>query len=69
MKVTSLKSLAAKAGMSPEKFAQANIHADSVVGKLARMYYTGQGTHGDGKSNMSHGGDKRTLGQKLYQVG
>lgn len=66
----SFKARASKAGKSPAAFAEANIHADGVVGKLARIAYTGQGVHGDGKSTMAHPGDKpRTLGERLYQVG
>lgn len=66
-----LKSRAKAAGMSVEKFAESNIHADGVVGKLARMYYLSGsgGTHGSGKSKMDGSGDKRTLGQKIYQIG
>lgn len=51
------------------KFAPSNIHADTVEGKKARLAYIAGGTHGDGKSNSAHPGDKRTLGQKLYQAG
>lgn len=63
------KAMAAKAGMSQAAFAEANIHADTMVGKLARMYYTAQGNHGDGKSDMADAGDKRTGSTRLYQVG
>ena len=61
--------MAKKAGKTPMQFAEANIHTDSEVGKLARLYYIAQGVHGDGKSNMAQPGDKRTLAQKLYQIG
>lgn len=66
----SIKSRAKRAGQSPSAFAEANIHADGNVGKLARIFYVGQGVHGDGKSTMQHPGDRpRTLGERLYQVG
>ena len=55
--------------MKDEKYAQANIHAKTPAGKRARMAYTAQGTHGKGKTTMKDSGDKRTLGQKLYQMG
>ena len=58
--------------MSPadkKKFAEANIHASGPIGKMARMVYTAQGTHGNGKSTMAGAGDKRTKAQTLYQVG
>lgn len=61
--------LAKKAGKTPKAFAEANIHTDSEVGKLARLWYAAQGTHGMGNSKMDGSGDMRTLGQKLYQVG
>ena len=64
-----LKYRAMKAGMPVEKFAEANIGADSAVGKLARLYYLQQGVHGVGKSNMATPGDNRTSAQKLYQIG
>lgn len=69
--VSKLHKLAAKAGMSVSAYAKANIHTDGVVGQLARMYYTmnSGGVHGDGKADMSGGGDKRTLSEKLYQIG
>jgi hypothetical protein len=66
----SLSARAAKAGQSKSAFAEANIHADGIVGKLARIAYIGQGVHGGGKSNMASGGDgPRSLGERLYQVG
>lgn len=67
----SLKSRAKAAGMPVSAYAEANIHADTPVGKLARLYYLtgGGGTHGTGKSRMDGAGDKRTLGQKIYQIG
>lgn len=60
---------AKKAGMSTKAFAEANIHAKGLLGKQARLAYTLMGLHGGGKSTMAHSGDKRSLGQKLYQVG
>ena len=39
------------------------------VGKLARLAYFRQATHGDGKSSMAHAGDNRTVKTRLYQVG
>ena len=35
----SMKSRAKKVGQSASKFAEANIHADGPVGKLARLHY------------------------------
>lgn len=61
--------LAKRAKMTPKAFALANIHSDSEVGKLARMYYVAQGIHGSGNAKMGDAGDRRTPGQKLYQVG
>ena len=66
----SLRARAKRAGMTIEKFAQSNIHSDSEVGKLARLFYTLQGTHGRGQSNMSGAGDAgRSPTSKLYQIG
>jgi hypothetical protein len=56
-------------GMSTKAFAKANIHAKGTLGKRARLAYTLEGMHGAGKSNAKTPGDKRSLGQKLYQVG
>lgn len=61
--------LAAGAGMSVTAFAEANIHAQSDVGKMARMFYLKQGVHGRGESQMEGSGDKRSVGQRLYQIG
>lgn len=61
--------LAKRARMSPKAFADANIHADTPIGKLARMWYVAQGVHGMGESDMGGAGDKRTPAQKIYQVG
>lgn len=65
----SLANRAKRAGKSKAAFAQANIHADSPVGKMARMAYIAQGVHGSGKSNGSEPGDKRAKGNPLYQLG
>lgn len=65
----SFKSRAAAAGKDPAAFAEANIHADGVVGKLARLYYIQQGVHGNGKTNMGQAGDARTTGDRIYQIG
>ncbi len=68
--MASVKSLASAAGQSPSAFAKGNIHADGVVGKLARIYYFSMGVHGGGAASMETAGDKpRTLGERLYQVG
>lgn len=61
--------LAAREKMNPKAFALANIHADTAVGKLARMWYVAQGVHGMGESDMGGAGDNRTPAQKIYQVG
>ena len=62
------KEKAKKAGMSTKAYAEANIHASGTLGKQARLAYTLMGMHGTGKSNMKSPGDKRTPGQKLYQL-
>lgn len=63
--------MAEAAGVSPAKYAAANVHAEGEVGILARMYlvYNSGGVHGGGESDMSHGGDKRSLSDRLYQIG
>lgn len=61
--------LARKAKMSPKAFAQANIHSDSEVGKLARMYYIASGVHGSGNTNADSAGDVRSIGARMYQIG
>ena len=65
----SLASMAAKAGMSSSAFAKANIHATGQVGALARLYYTLQGNHGAGKTNMAKPGDGRSATTPFYQIG
>ena len=65
----SLKARARRKGQGKSAFAKSNIHADSPVGKLARLEYIRQGTHGGGKSNMSGPGDVRDSKSKLYQIG
>ena len=65
----SLASMAEKANMSVSAFAKANVHDTGRLGKLVRLYYTQQGVHGDGKSNMQHPGDKRDSSTRVYQVG
>jgi len=65
----SLSSRAARAGMDVGAYAKANIHTDGPVGKLARLYYLQQGVHGSGEAEMSRAGDKRSVADKLYQVG
>ena len=56
-------------GMSKKAFAEANIHTNSTVGKLARIAHVHEGLHGDGHATEAEAGDKRSLGQRLYQVG
>lgn len=65
----SIQSRARKAGQSTQQYVAGNISADGPVGKLARLAYFRQATHGDGKSSMAHAGDNRTMKTRLYQVG
>jgi hypothetical protein len=65
----SLMNRAARAGKTVKAYAEANIHTDGPVGKMARMYYLKAGSHGAGKSNMSGAGDTRPAGASLYQMG
>jgi hypothetical protein len=65
----SVRGMAMGSGMSMQKFAEANIHADSPIGKKARLAYLMSNVHGTGKSTMAKVGDGRTAAQKLYQIG
>lgn len=64
-----LAKMAAAKGQSTAAFAEANIHADGLVGKLARMYYIQSGVHGSGQANMGNAGDRRSVGDRIYQIG
>lgn len=61
--------MAKRAKKTPDAFAEANIHTDGEVGRLARLYYLMQGTHGGGKARMDTPGDTRSIGTRLYQIG
>ena len=61
--------MAKQHGMPPKAYAEANIHANTPVGKMARMWYVAQGVHGRGESNMSGAGPKRNDLTRIYQVG
>lgn len=37
--------------------------------KRAKLAYAKSGVHGNGKQDEKNPGDKRTPGQKLYQIG
>ena len=70
MAMNSLKVRAAAAGMTVLDYAKQHLKDENAIGKMARMYFIQQGkTHGDGQSTPDVAGDKRTPGQKLYQLG
>jgi len=43
--------------------------AESEAAHRARAAYLAQGVHGSGKATLKVPGDKRTPGQRLYQIG
>lgn len=43
--------------------------ASPKVGALAQRKYLEQGTHGQGGATPTKGGDSRSAGSKLYQMG